>query len=199
MAKIEVREETKLNWPDGWARTRVNEWKPRKAWSHNREKYKAALVHELELMGATSVLITRSENERLDPGVAVWFSMEKESMTWQDTLGIETPAPTLAQIDDAFREKAMKNHPDRGGDVAVYQRLVDARNAAKAWVMGTHNQRHDFVMALDLYNEARLNMAGLRLAFANFRSLKRLGMPSILERSMGAFKAALPMQAGGSK
>lgn len=196
--KTEVREERKIHWPDGWPRTRVNDRTNRFQWKHNREKYKAALVRELELMGATSILITTAENERLDPGVSVWFSRTKESEDWQELLGIENPAPTVAEVDEAFREKAMKHHPDRGGDVSIYQKLVAARNSAKDWIRGTHSQNHEFVMALDLYDETRLNLAGLRLAIANLRSLKRLGMPSILERTLDkAFKAALPMQASG--
>ena len=198
MTKIEVTEETPLRWPDGWARTHVNAWKPNASWKKPLSEYRAALVKELSLLGAVSILITTADNPRLDPGVAVWFSMTKPKEEWQDLLGIDNPAPTLAQIDSAFKARAMKNHPDHGGDVAIYQRLLDARNAARAWVQGTHDDNHEFVMALDLYRETRLNMQGLKLAFANLRSLKRLGMPTILERTLNkAFKASLPMSTGG--
>jgi hypothetical protein len=191
--KVDVHEESNLRWPDGWERTRVNAWQKRGAWNKSREAYRKALVDELGRMGAVSVLITKADNERTDPGVAVWFSMEKDARDWQGVLGIDSPAPTIGQIDDAFRGKAMLNHPDRGGDIAVYQKLVEARGAAKAWVLGTHDQSHEFVMAIDQFNETRLNMAALRLAIANLRSLKRLGMPTILERTLNkAFKAALP-------
>lgn len=191
-SKIEVNEESNLRWPDGWERTRVNAWQKRGAWNKSREAYRTALVEELGRMGAVSVLITKSENERTDPGVAVWFSMEKDQLEWQGVLGIDSPAPTLAEIDDAFRQLARKNHPDTGGDIAIYQRLVEARSAAKAWVLGTHDTQHEFVMAIDQFAETRLNLAALRLAIANLRSLKRLGMPTILERTLNkAFKAAL--------
>lgn len=198
--KIEVQKEITLRWPDGWPRTRVGDWSSRASWKDSRDKYAAALAKELELMGATSITITTAVNERLDPGVAIWFSMTKDNREWQDTLGIDNPAPTIDEINDTFRSLAMKNHPDKGGDVAIYQKLVAARDAAKAWIQGTHKQQHEFVVALDLYDETRLNMAGLRLALANLRSLKRLGMPSILERTLNkAFKASLPMHAiGGS-
>lgn len=198
---IEVHEEVGLRWPEGWERTRVDRWKTNASWKKSRTQYTEALIKELTAMGAQSVLITRSSNERLDPGVAVWFSMAKDNRDWQDLLGIDSPAPTLDEIDHAFRKRAMPHHPDRiandpggDGDIAIWQKLKDARDAAKAWVLGTHDKRHEFVMALDLFNEQRLNLAGLRLAFANLRSLKRLGMPSILERTLNkAFKAALPM------
>jgi hypothetical protein len=198
MGNIDVEEESKLKWPDGWERSRVNTWQKRAAWSKSREQYRKALIDELQRMGAVSVLITKAENERTDPGVAVWFSMEKDARDWQGILGIESPAPTIAEIDNAFVAKAKLNHPDRGGDIAIYQKLVEARAAAKGWVLGTHDKQHDFVMAMDQYNETRLNMAALRLAIANLRSLKRLGMPTILERTLNkAFKAALAPTTGG--
>lgn len=197
--KINVDEEAKLRWPDGWERTRVNSWQSRKQWSKSRDHYRAALIDELSRMGAESILITRSDNERTDPGVSVWFSKAKSTQEWQDALGLENPAPTLAEINKAFQDRAIKNHPDHGGDIQIYQRLVAAREAAKEWIAGTHQKNHDFVMALDLYKEVRWNMAGLGLAIKNLRSLERLGMPSILERTLNkAFKAALPMQAGGA-
>ena len=197
--KTEVQEELTLRWPDGWDRTRVGAWQKRAQWKHSREQYKSGLVKELERMGAASILITRAVNER-DPGVAVWFSMTRDSQEWQEALGFDHPFPLLEDIDEAFKERAKMCHPDRGGDIAAYQRLVAARTAAKDWVLGKHQQRHDFVMALDLFAEARWNMAGLKLALFSLRRLKMLGMPSILERTLNkAFKAALPMQANGGQ
>jgi hypothetical protein len=52
-------------------------------------------------------------------------------------------------------------------------------------------------MALDRYTTIRSNVAGLSRAFASFRSLQKLGMPTILERVLDkAFKASLPMPGG---
>jgi hypothetical protein len=200
--KIEVKEEAKLRWPDGWPRTLVTAWKANSSWRKSKSEYQTSLIKELQLLGAVSVLITTSENERTDPGVAVWFSMEKSKEDWQGTLGLESPAPTFAEIDSAFREKAKEVHPDRTdgkGDVAVYQKLVAARTAAKEWIRGTHDKQHDFVMALDLFKETRHNIHGIKLAIASLRSLKRLGMPSILERTLNkAFKASLEATTGGA-
>lgn len=198
MLKIDVQDEQILRWPEGWPRTRVGGWKhSRSEW---RKKplieHRKALVAELEHMEVVSATITRSSNER-DPGVAVWFSMARHDVeSWQDALAIDNPLPTLDEIDSAFKAKARENHPDRGGDPAIYLKLVEARNAAKAWVLGTHDKRHEFVIALDQFDTVGANMAGLRLAFSNMRSLRRLGMPSILERTMKGFAAALPMQTG---
>lgn len=199
MKGIEVEEKTTLQWPDGWTRTRIQDRKPNNSWKSPTKKYREALVRELQLMGATSVLITSSDNERLDTGVSVWFSMKKEDFSWQDLLGLDSPAPTLSEIDDAYREKAKKCHPDHGGDIEIFKRLGECRKQARAWVLGTHSERHEYVVPCDRFNEIRLNLAALRLAFAAFRSLERVGVPAILERTLDkAFKAALPMNAGGS-
>lgn len=200
-ADAEVKEEQTLLWPDGWDRTRVTAYQKRPQWKLPREKYKAGLVRELELMGAASILITRAANER-DPGVAVWFSRAKPPEEWQDLLGIESPLPTTEEIDRAFKIKARLVHPDNpdGGDIVLFQKLDAARRAAKDYVLGKHVQRHEFVMALDLFSEARWNMNAIRLAFNSLRRLQSLGMPSVLERTIQkTFKAALPMNAGGGQ
>lgn len=197
MSKIDAIEELKLKWPDGCDRTRIQDRKGQSAWKKTRLDYHNGLVVELGRMGATSILITRSDSERLDPGVAVWFSMAKEDFSWQQGLGIDTPAPTFDEIDTAFREKTRACHPDRadGGDSELFKRLVDWRKQAKAWVTGTHANRHEYVMAIDQYSEARLNLHALQMAFSYLRGLERVGAPAILTQTLGAFRAKLT---GGS-
>lgn len=197
MKKSDVIEELKMRWPDGCERTRIQDRKGQAAWKKKLFEYRDALVEELGRMGATAILITRNENERLDPGVAVWFSLKKEDFSWQQGLGLDNPAPTLEEIDVAFRSKAAKVHPDRpdGGDSEMFKRLNDWRRQAKAWVQGTHDQRHEYVMAIDQYSEARLNLCALRLAFSYIRGLERVGAPAILTQTLGAFRAKLT---GGS-
>ena len=195
--KIDVLEETKLRWPDGIERTRIKERKPQSSWKKTRLEYHNALVEELGRMDATSILVSRSADERLDPGVAVWFSLKKEDFSWQQTLGLDNPAPTVAEIDEVFRERAKKCHPDSpgGGDPALFKKLNEARIQAKAWIQGTHDHRHEYVMAIDQYSEARLNLCALRLAFSYIRGLERVGAPAILTQTLGAFRAKLT---GGS-
>lgn len=193
MKKIDINEEFKLRWPDGVDRTRINQLKSNKAWGKNTSEYKTLLGAELDKMGATSILITRSDNERLDSGVAVWFSMVKEDFSWQQTLGIENPAPTMEQIDTAFRDRARKVHPDSpgGGDPEMFKKLNEARIQAKSWITETHNHRHEFVMAIDQYREARLNLCAIRLALSHIRGLERVGAPAVLKQTLGAFRAKL--------
>jgi hypothetical protein len=200
--KVEVEHELKLRWPEGWTRTLIELRKTDAHWRKPLDYYRQQVVKELTLMEATAVLITHGplEKERLDPGVSVWFSMTKADYSWQTLLGLP-PAPTLEEIDAAFREKAKPHHPDRpdGGDPELFKRMGEARKRARDWVTGKHQDRHEYVMALDRYTTVKANVAGLSRAFANFRSLQRLGMPTILERVLDkAFKAALPMPATGT-
>lgn len=197
--KPDVKEESELRWPAGWNRTLIELRKAEPKWKKAVDFYRQQIARELTLMGATSILISRGplNQERLDPAVAVWFSLAKEDYSWQTLLDLG-PAPTLEQIDAAFRSKAQGVHPDRtdGGDIEMFKKLGEARKRAREWVQGTHADRHEYVMALDRYSTIRWNMAGLSNAFRNFRSLQRLGMPTILERVLDkAFKAALPMHA----
>lgn len=196
-AALDVIEESKLRWPEGIGRTPIQARKKQSSWRRGRAEYYSGLVEELGRMGATSILICRSENERLDPGIAVWFSMKKEDFSWQQTLGIESPAPRLEEIDSAFRDKARKAHPDSpgGGDPALFRKLSEARQQAKAWIEGSHNARHEYVMAIDQFDEGRLNLQALKLAFSYIRGLERVGAPAILNQTLGAFRAALT---GGS-
>lgn len=197
MKKTDVIEEMKLRWPDGCDRTRIKDRIRQAAWKKTRQEYFNMLVDELGRMGATSILVTRTGDDRLDPGVSVWFSLKKEDFSWQQGLGLDTPSPTLDEIDVAFREKTRTCHPDRtdGGDSELFKRLVDWRKAARAWITGTHDQRHEYVMAIDQYDESRLNLCALRLAFSYIRGLERVGAPAILTQTLGAFRAKLT---GGS-
>lgn len=195
--KIEVAEELKLRWPDGCERTRIRERRPQHAWKKTRQEYQNMLAGELDKMGATSILITRTGDDRLDPGVAVWWTMKKEDFGWQQGLGLETPMPTFGEIDSAFKLKARKVHPDNsdGGDPEAFKRLAEWRTQAKNWITGSHAHAHEFVMGIDQYSEARLNLCALRLAFSYIRGLERVGAPAILTQTLGAFRAKLT---GGS-
>ena len=197
MTKLDVIEESVLRWPDGQDRTRIKERKPQNGWKKTRGEYYDGLVAELTRMGATSVLVSHGPDERLDPGVAVWFSMKKEDFSWQQTLGIENPAPTIAEIDTAFRGKAARCHPDRsdGGDPGLFKVLNEARQRAKAWIEGRHLDRHELVMPMDQFSEIRLNLAALKLWVFHLRALERIGAPAILTQTLGAFRAKLT---GGS-
>jgi hypothetical protein len=194
--KIEISEEMKLRWPDGIERTRIKDRVKQARWKQTWKDAKDALAVELGRLDATSILVTRAEDQRTDPGVAVWFSRVKEDFGWEQGLGLG-PAPTVDQIDSAFRERARKAHPDSpgGGDPALFKQLSDWRAAAKAWIAGTHAHSHEFVMAIDQYDEPRLNLKAIQMAFLYIRRLEDVGAPTIVSQTLGAFRAKLT---GGS-
>lgn len=197
--KLDVVEESTMRWPDGVDRTFIKLRKPNKAWKKPWKALVAALVQELEQLDVTgSILICRSPDERTDPGVAVWFSMQKEDFGWQQGLGLDNPSPTSEQINAAFKEKAKKFHPDntQTGDPEMFKKLTDWRDAALAWITGSHAHSRESVMAIDQYTEARLNLCAIRLAFGHIRALERVGAPAILKQTLGAFRAKLVAHTG---
>ena len=202
MTKIDVVEESTMRWPDGVDRTFIKLRKPNKAWKKTWRALISDLATELERLGATgSILICRSSDERMDPGVAVWFSMRKEDFGWQQGLGLDNPAPTPDQIGAAFKEKAKKFHPDTPGtgDPEMFKKITEWRDSAMAWVTGSHAHSRESVMAIDQYTEARLNLCAIRLAFGHIRGLERVGAPGILSQTLGAFRAKLTATASDGK
>lgn len=197
--KMKCSEEHPLKWPTGWERTRIPDRKAQGGWKRNLRDSREALDKELERMKAVEALVTynTAPNDRLDPGVSVYFSLRlKVDYSWQQALGLDTPVPTIAEIDDAFRKKALQHHPDRGGDMETFQRLTKHRDSAKAWVMGTQHAEHEYVIPCDRFDEVRLNLNAVRLAIAAMRQLDRVGVPGMLERSFRGMRAQLP--AGGA-
>jgi hypothetical protein len=202
--KLEVSHESPLKWPEGWSRTLIENRQPKSAWKKPLTHYQDAVVHELELMGVSAVTISRNDGDlaRRDPGVAVWFSIKPvQDWSWQSGLQIDSPIPSLDEIDIAYKRLARKHHPDAvangsGGDIQTYHKLTGYRKTARAWVLGDDKTQHGNCIPMDRFTEARLNLAGIRAALAHFRGLERLGMPAIVERVMStAFKAALPQHA----
>jgi hypothetical protein len=185
--KVEVHTESPLRWPKGWPRTLIDNRESKAVWKKPFIHYRDAVVHELSLMKVSSVTITynNQENASRDPGVAVWFSIQAiQDWSWQSGLQIDSPVPSLEEIDDAYKRLARKHHPDAvangsGGDVQQYNKLSDYRKKARAWVLGEDKTQHGNCIPMDRFREARLNLAGIRAALAHFRGLERLGMPAM--------------------
>ena len=201
MPKISVEETTPLRWPEGWSRTLIDQRKTHGSWKKPFAFYRDAVLTELTRMGVNLVTISRNDSgkERLDPGVAVWFSLKaSDDFSWQAGLQLDNPVPSLAEIDNAFRRLAQKHHPDAvangsGGDIQMFHKLSEYRKKARTWVIGETNQKCDNCIPCDRFTDARQNLAAIRAALAHFRGLERVGIPAILERVMTtAFKTALP-------
>lgn len=173
------------------------------SWKGTANKYREALMTELERMGAPSFVISsnvpvNSRNvmtagvEPRDVGVAVYFSRKlKEDFSWQDALGITDPYPTEDQIQDAFKRLAKQYHPDNAlsGDLAMFQAVSRHRDNAIRWLKQKDKQAFDYVIANDQFKEVRLNMAAIVMSLRALRQLDRCGSTGLLERAFKGFTA----------
>lgn len=201
-AKIRVNEQSPLKWAEGWDRTPIGDRRVMKAWKKSFAYYRDALVTQLERLGANEVVISfnTGDDARLDPSVTVYFSKPlKADYSWQMGLGIDNPAPTLAEIDEAYRKKALVNHPDRGGDVEIFKRLGKYREQARAWVSGKQGSDFEYALPCDRFTEPRWNLNALRLGIAALRRLEEYGLPGMLERTFRGFRVALPAHASSEE
>lgn len=199
----EKKEAYPLSWPPDWPRVRPQDRRPMGSWKRTANQYREALATELIRMESPSAVISSNVPltlrgsmtagvEPLDVGVAVYFSRKiKEDFSWQDALGIHDPAPTEDQIQNAFRRLAQQHHPDRGGDVAMFQAVTKHRDNALRWVNRRTNQHFDYVIACDQFREVRLNLVAIVMTIKAIRQIERCGTSSLLERAFRGF-AALP-------
>lgn len=199
----EKKEAYPLHWPTDWPRTRPQDQRSMASWKRTANQYRDALATELERMQSPVSVISSNVPLNLrgtmtqgveprDVGVAVYFSRKmKEDFSWQDVLKIYDPAPSEQQIQDAFRKLAQLYHPDRGGDVAMFQAVTKHRDNALRWINRTTNHNFDYVIACDQFREVRLNMAAITLTIKAIRQIERCGTSSLLERAFKGF-AALP-------
>lgn len=207
---VEKKEAYPLAWPEGWPRTRPQDQRTMSSWKRTANQYREALVTELERMKSPVSVVSSHVPLNLrglmtpgieprDVGVAVYFSRQvKEDFTWSDILGIRDPiAATEAQVQDAFRSLAQRYHPDRGGDIAMFQKVTQARDNAVRWINRKTDQRFDYVIACDQFREVRLNMAAIVMTIKAIRQIERCGTSSLLERAFKGF-SALPENAGAS-
>jgi hypothetical protein len=191
-----------LAWPEGWPRTRPQDQKPMSSWKRNANQYRDALITELERMKSPSSVISTNVPLNLrhqmtpgveprDVGVAVYFSREiKEDFAWSDILSIANPvAATEQQIQDAFKGLARKYHPDNGGDIAMFQKVSQARDNALRWLHRKTNQKFDYVIACDQFREVRLNLCAIVMTIKAIRQIERCGTSSLLERAFKGFAA----------
>lgn len=205
----ERKEVHPLSWPTDWPRTRPQDQRSMSAWKFTAQKYRDALVTELARMKAPSAVIssnvplnlrgalTPGGVEPRDVGVAVYFSRAvKEDFSWQEVLGIKDPiATTEEQVQAAFKRLAQQYHPDRGGDLAMFQKATQARDHALRWLNRASDQNFPYVIACDQFNAVRLNMAAIVLTIRAIRQIERCGTSSLLERAFKGF-SALPAYAG---
>jgi len=188
---MRVNDQSPLRWPKGWLRTGIDARREKKVWKKPLTYCREALTHELAKAGATELIISfnTGEDARRDPGVSIFFwKQAKEDFSWQLALGIDNPAPTLDEIDSAYRKKSLEHHPDRLGDNAtaadleIFKALGKHRENARHWVMGSQRRDRPYELACDRFTEVRWNMNALRFGIASLGRLEEYGLPGLLER-----------------
>lgn len=183
-----------LRWPDGQKRTRINQRDKRGQWKKPLSHYLGELELELRKIKAVGIVVTGDrEAEKIDPGVAVYFSLPPAEAAgdWQDILGIDNPKPTESEIDERFKELARRYHPDNPatGNYDLYRKIDEAKKEAKAWATGNFGKQHERAIACDRYNEVRLNVKAIQVTIAALRRVEEAGAPGFLDRAFAGFAA----------
>ncbi len=213
MAKTEkkqtilVNEHPPLQWPDGQERTLIDRRVAKNGWKKTFRQYVERLTKQLQTLGIEEATISfnPSPMDRQDPGVALYFSKpRKDDYSWQVALGIDSPMPTLDQINAAFKAKAMIHHPDRvaagsGGDPKLYTQFDEHRKKAVAWVKGTDQNKREYGIAVDRCTEPRWNLEAIRRILIAVATMDEYGNPGTLERTFRGFKVALPAHASSEE
>lgn len=211
------REAYPLQWPDGWVRTRPEHRRKNNNWKKTFGVYRDDLIGEVERLKSTSLVLSTNVPLNLrgmpregfnppDPGVAVYFERsQREDRSWRDVLMINAPdavgamsaesrEKALDLIDSQFRKFSKQYHPDKGGDLPLFQQLVRARDQAKDFFNGVKRQEHEYALACDLFTEVRLNMHAIGLTIEAIRQIERCGASTMLERAFRGFQMALPVK-----
>lgn len=186
--KVVHEEVLELRWPEGQPRTRIQDREGRSAWKQPMTKVKDNLRLELERSGATSSLITYSGNH-LEPGVAVYFSRKAANQfAWQEALGLIGRVATPDEINRAYRERIRTIHPDGPTpDLKMFQSLTEHRDRALDWATGRHRNDHEYVIAIDVFDEVRLNLNAVKIVLFSLRRIEDCGSPLMLERAFRGF------------
>jgi hypothetical protein len=204
---IRATDQNPLRWPDGQERTLIDRQTARNAWKKSFAEYRQKILERLDIFGVSEVLFSYNlaPSDRQDPGVAMYFSKpRKEDYSWQAALGIDKPMPTKEEIEDAFKAKALKHHPDEvgrgsGGDIKLWYVLKEHKDRAIAWVTGNYTREGEYAIAVDRCKEPRWNLRAIWEILKAVAVMDEFGNPGTLERTFRGFKTALPAKASTSK
>lgn len=200
-----------LTWPEGWPRTLLRDRRQRGAWKdtllQSADKLRKELVKTKAMSFVISCNIPPIDNKYAnvpapgDTGVAVWFSREREDdYSWQETLHINSPSPSEAEIKAAFKTLAGKYHPDNlsTGDINIYRRYDEAKTRALDFISRKTGANYQQVIACDTFDEVRLNMRAVQMALSYLRGLEACGVSALLERAFEGFIAITEKSSGAS-
>ena len=193
-----MKESHPLRWPDGIPRTPLNQRTTRPAWKKTERQAMEVLDTELRRFGVLTWVLSRKDPSDFrtapDPSVSLEFSRKRDDdFSWQSALGISNPAPSLDEIETAFRRLAQKYHPDNQttGDAETYLALDRHKKNAIAYVNRLSGVAHDYSIACDKFSETRWNITAIANTIRSFRQMERDGTSRILERAMQGFASQL--------
>ena len=201
--QFRLEETQPVKWPQDKPHTLIEKRREARQWKKQFPYYRDKLAQALRRVGAAEIVLTYNAGDaaRRDPGVAVYFAraVKAQDFSWQSALGLDNPAPTLKEIDDAFRDKAMKFHPDRpGGDVAMYRQMVQHRENAKRWILNKLDEMPELVLWCDTFTEIRWNVAALAFGIAALHKLEEFGLPHMVEGAFRGFRTQIEHKSGES-
>jgi hypothetical protein len=189
-----MKETYPLQWPEGWPRTFLGDREERKGWKKTERQAIADLESELKRFDAISSVITRKDPSDIrganDPSVAVYFSRKskREDFSWQRVLQLDNPAPSIEEINTAYRKLVAPYHPDQGGDANLFKELTKHKDNAVRYAKRMSGATHDHVIAADKYTEVRWNIFAISNTVYSFRQMERDGTSVLLERTLQGFK-----------
>lgn len=206
-----------LEWPADYVRTRLEARDDRRVWKKTPLQYREEIIKTLAPGGgekpndAKHIIISTNvhpdhlsspqmvaQNQKRDPGVAVYFTLPPvEDFSWQDTLQINNPNPTVDEITAQYRALSRKYHTDvpGTGDIEMFKLLTEARRRATQWVTGEYDKEFQHVVACDGWNTIAWNMKAIVSMIQSIRRAKATRATGMLER-MYAQMNALPEEAG---
>jgi hypothetical protein len=200
-SSIILLNEHPLKWPDGQQHTLIERRLSKNQWRKTFHQYADRLAAQLTKLKIVEAALSfnLSPTDKRDPGVALYFSKpESEDYSWQVALGIDSPIPTEKEINEAFKHKALKHHPDEvargsGGDPKLWLVYSDHKRRALSSIKGEVS--HEFCIAVDRCTEPRWNVEALRRLLIATATMDEYGNPGTLERTFRGFRVALPAKA----
>jgi hypothetical protein len=197
--KVKIYEQSTLRWPEGQARTRLQDRNDKNIWKRTPRQYTELLEKEMVRMKAVEYLVTRDAEGR-DPGVSVFFSRKAiDNYGWQEAFDLIGIIPNEQQITKAYHKLAAIYSPDNQatGDAARFREITDHRNHAMDWAKGAQRREHEYGIACDAFTEQRWNMHSITLTLGKLRQIEDLGCTVMFEQILSAFvKKALTAGAG---
>ena len=166
----------------------------RKAWKLTKPQYSDRLDIELGRMKVRAATLTLNETGSRDPSAALYFTRPpaEDDFSWQDTLEITNPDPSVNEIEERFRERLKGldqslNDTDRD----LRYSLNEARKRALAFATGNYGKENELAIACDKFRDVKWNICAIGMTLNMLRRLNEIGASDIINRAYTGFRAEL--------